>query len=120
MVKANYINTFLFCLDSNYNSNVWRNFRKSYGFHTSTKGQKIGEMIAQLYPLNLPPPSKVGEYTYPRFLSETPLIKDEKLRKLAIERTTQDILEFKRIRLKSEMRNPPLDERGDLAILIII
>lgn len=100
--------------DSNYNSNVWRNFRKSYGFHVDTKDQNISEMIAQLYPLNIPPPSKVGDYSYPRFLTETPLIKDGKMRKLAIDRTTQDILEFKRIRLKSEMRNPPLDESGDI------
>ena len=40
------------------------------------------------------------------------------MRRLAIERTTQDILEFKRIRLQSEMRNPPMDERGWLRFIL--
>ena len=103
--------------DEQYNSNVWRNFRKEYGFYTNTEGQEINEMIASMYPLNVPPPSKVGGYTYSKFLTETPLIKDEKLKKLAIDRTSRDILEFKRLRLKSETRAPPLDQDGNFYLI---
>lgn len=100
--------------DEQYNSNVWRNFRKEYGFYVNTDGQEINEMIASMYPLNVPPPSKVGGYTYSKFLTETPLIKEDKLRKLAIDRTHNDILDFKRLRLRSDMRAPPVDEDGHI------
>ena len=56
---------------------------------------------------------QVGDHSYTKFLTETPLIRDEKLRNLAIDRTTKDILEFKRLRLKSEARKPPLDQDGN-------
>lgn len=100
--------------DAQYNSNVWRNFRKSYGFHTNTEGQKISEMIASMYPLNVPPPSRVGQSTYSKFLHETPLIENERRRNIAISRTMRDIEEFKKLRLKADMRDPPLDESGEL------
>lgn len=100
--------------DEQYNSNVWRNFRRSYGFHVSSDGQKISEMIANMYPLNIPAPSKVGEYTYEKFLRETPLIRDDKMRRLAIERTVRDTDEFKRLRLRSDSRNPPIDPEGKI------
>ena len=102
--------------DAQYNSNVWRNFRKSYGFHTSSDGQKIGEMIASMYPLNVPPPSRIGDYTYAKFLRETPLIKDERRRQIAINRMSKDIEEFKKLRLKADMRDPPMDAQGLLSV----
>lgn len=98
--------------DPNYNSNVWRNFQRQYGFHPDTKGQKIDQMIASMYPLNVPAPSTVGEYNYAKFLTETPIIRDEKLRKMAVDRTTKDLLEFRRLRLRSDSRNPPIDQSG--------
>ena len=104
--------------DKQYNSNVWRNFRKSYGFHMNSDGQKVSEIIASMYPLNIPPPSRVGDYTYAKFLRETPLIKTERRRQIAINRTAQDIEEFKRLRLRADMRNPPLDESGTISIIL--
>lgn len=98
--------------DPSYNSNVWRNFRQQYGFQADTSGQKMNELIASMYPLNIPAPSQVGEHSYSRFLTETPLIRDDKLRTMAIDRTSKDIMEFKRLRLKSEARQPPLDKDG--------
>ncbi|ELU08169.1 hypothetical protein CAPTEDRAFT_208890 [Capitella teleta] len=100
--------------DPNYNSNVWRNFQRQYGFYPNTKGQNIDQMIASMYPLNVPAPSRVGQYNYAKFLTETPTIRNEKLRKLAIDRTTKDIVEFKRLRLKTESRNPPIDQTGNI------
>ncbi|CAH1787017.1 unnamed protein product [Owenia fusiformis] len=101
--------------DPQYNSNVWRNFRKHYGFKTNTDGQNISEMIGSMYPINIPAPSKVGKYTFGKFLTETPsLIADERSRKLAIKRTNCDVTEFKRLRLRSESRNPPMDQTGNI------
>jgi hypothetical protein len=45
--------------DANYNSNVWRNFRRNFGFQTTAEGRKIKDVIATMYPLNIPAPSKV-------------------------------------------------------------
>ena len=98
--------------DKQYNSNVWRNFRKSYGFHTSAEGQKMSEMIATMYPLNVPAASRIGDYTYAKFLKETPLIKDERRRQIAINRTSRDLQEFRRLRLRADVRDPPIDENG--------
>lgn len=100
--------------DTQYNSNVWRNFRRAYGFYVNSEGQKVSEMIANMYPMNVPAPSQVREYTYSKFLRETPLIKDEKRRQYAIDKTAKDIMEFKRMRLRSDMRNPPLDKSGKI------
>ncbi|XP_013384937.1 testis-expressed protein 52 [Lingula anatina] len=100
--------------DPNYNSNVWRNFRLHYGFHTTTEGRKTSEMIAAMYPLNIPPPSKVGKYTFGKFLQETPVIKDPKKRALAIRRTNNELADFRNMKAKSESRYPPIDELGNI------
>ncbi|KAK2153529.1 hypothetical protein LSH36_294g03060 [Paralvinella palmiformis] len=100
--------------DPQYNSNVWRNFRKQFGFHVNSEGQKVSEMIAAMYPLNIPSPSRVGDYTYEKFLTEISLIKDEKLRRMAIRRTGKDVEEFKKLKLRAEVRNPPVDPEGSI------
>ena len=98
--------------DSQYNSNVWRNFRQQYGFHTTTEGQEIGEMIASMYPLNIPSPSKQGKYNYPRFLADTSVVKDSKMKNVLINQTTKDLAEMRRNKIRSEARNPPIDQSG--------
>ena len=98
--------------DPQYNSNVWRNFRQQYGFHTTTDGQKMGEMIASMYPLNVPSPSKQGKYTYARFLADTSLIKDSKQKNVIIKQTVQDLAEMNKNKVRSEARNPPIDQAG--------
>ena len=70
------------------------------------------DFIADMYPVNITPSSRVGNYAYGRFLTESSIIKDPKYKKNAISRIEKDMDEFKRMRLKSDMRNPPLDERG--------
>ena len=98
--------------ETEYNSNVWRNFRKHYGFYTTSQGQKVTDMIATIYPLSIPAPSHVGSYTYARFLAETPLIKDPHQKKIAIERTRTQLRDIKEMSLKSSMRNPTMDSTG--------
>ncbi|XP_060072482.1 testis-expressed protein 52-like [Ylistrum balloti] len=100
--------------DDNYNSNVWRNFRRQYGFSATADGRKISDVIASMYPLNIPPPSQVGDHTFDKFIRESSLFNNDKMKALAMERTKNDVVEFKRLRVKSDARNPPLDESGQI------
>lgn len=100
-------------MDSSYNANVWRNFRTNYGYYISTKGRSIGESMAAAYPINIPKPSKIGDYTYGRFLRETPtLIKDNHVKEIAISRTTMDQNAMELLKIKSNCRYPPIDKEG--------
>ena len=98
--------------DESFNSNVWRNFRRQYGFSTTADGRKISDVIAAMYPLNIPAPSKVGEQTFEKYIREAKLFKSEKFKSMAMSRTRADVDEFKRLRVKSQGRNPPIDEDG--------
>ena len=100
--------------DTNYNSNVWRNFRRHYGFETTVPvdGRKMTDVIAAMYPLNIPTASKVGSQTFEKYIRETSLFKDEKKKALAIQQTRADMEEFQRLKHKTEARNPPLDQSG--------
>jgi hypothetical protein len=50
--------------------------------------------------------------SYEKFLREIDIIKDTRLRQMAIERTVKDTEEFKRLRLRADARNPPIDTEG--------
>jgi hypothetical protein len=106
--------------DPNFNSNIWRNFRKEYGFQTTAEGRRIGDIIATMYPLNIPAPSKVGSHTFDKYLRETKIFRNEKFQALAINRTKADVQDFKRLRIKSDARNPPLDEIGNLFFFVFV
>lgn len=103
--------------DQNFNSNVWRNFRKEYGFNNTAEGRRIGDIIATMYPLNIPAPSRVGDHTFDKYLRESKIFRNAKFESLAINRTKQDAKDFKKLRAKSDARNPPLDELGNYNIL---
>ena len=98
--------------DENFNSNVWRNFRRQYGFNATADGRKISDVIASMYPLNIPAPSKVGEQTFEKYIRESKLFKSDKFKSMAMTKTKNDIDEFKRLRVRSNARNPPIDEMG--------
>lgn len=98
--------------DESFNSNVWRNFRRQYGFHNNAEGSKMSDVIAAMYPLNIPAPSKVGENTFEKYIRETRLFKNDKFKAMAMSRTKSDVEEFRRLRIKSQGRNPPIDEQG--------
>ena len=66
-----------------------------------------------MFPVVVPKPSLLSEHTLGKFLEDNPsYIKNEKQRKLVIKSTDTDVDEFRRLRLKSESRNPPIDRRG--------
>jgi len=98
--------------DESFNSNVWRNFRRQYGFHTHADSGKMSDIIAAMYPLNIPAPSKVGEQTFEKYIRETKLFNDDKFKSMAMSRTKADLEEFRKLRVKSQGRNPPIDEQG--------
>lgn len=100
--------------DENFNSNVWRNFRRQYGFNATADGRKISDVIASMYPLNIPAPSKVGEQSFEKYIRESKLFKSEKFKSMAMSKTKTDVEEFKRLRVKSNARNPPIDEMGNI------
>jgi hypothetical protein len=73
-----------------------------------------------MYPLNIPAPSKVGSHTFDKYLRETKIFRNEKFQALAINRTKADVQDFKRLRIKSDARNPPLDEIGNLFFFVFV
>ena len=100
--------------------NVWRNFRRQFDSSRTDVGTgeagvgrgKIGESVAAMYPIKIPAPSEIGDATYVKFIAESPLIRDGNLRRMAMRKSAEDVAEFKRLRLKSEMRYPPLTKQG--------
>lgn len=100
--------------DASYNSNVWRNFRRNYGFKTTAEGRKMTDVIAAMYPLNIPPASTVGNHTFEKYIRETSLFRDETKKALAVKQTRSDLEEFRRLKYKTQARNPPLDQSGNI------
>lgn len=100
--------------DASYNSNIWRNFRKQFGLNFSADGKKVSDVIAAMYPLNIPAPSNVGENSFEKYVRETRLFENQKAKTLAINRTRSDVAEFKQLKIKSDGRHPPINEKGDI------
>ena len=98
-----------------FNSNIWRNFRTSCGFDTTKKGN-VSESISLLYPINIPPASKVGDYTLASYFKENKrrLFKADKTYELAMKKVERDDALAKFLRLKSDVRNPPIDINGNI------
>ncbi|XP_022106409.1 uncharacterized protein ENSP00000372125 homolog [Acanthaster planci] len=100
--------------DPEYNSNVWRNFSSRVGYRVDSQGRNISELVADMYPIKIPPHSEMSDNTFVKFLSEVPMIKDQKRRDLAVCRSVRELKDFKELKLRSEMRVPPITERGDI------
>lgn len=100
--------------DAEYNSNVWRNFSSRVGYRVDSQGRSVSELVADMYPIKIPPHSEMSENTFVKFLSEVPMIKDQKRRNLAISRSVRELKDFKELKLRSEMRVPPVTDRGDI------
>ena len=98
--------------DTSYNSNIWRNFRKQFGLNFSAEGRKVTDIIAAMYPLNIPAPSNVGDNSFEKYIKETKLFQDEKRKNLAIRRTKTEVNEFKQLKYKSDGRHPPINDKG--------
>ena len=72
----------------------------------------MSDVIAAMYPLNIPSSSKVGVNSFERYVRDTSLFKDKKKRMTAVKQAQADLEEFKRLKYKTEARNPPLDKSG--------
>ncbi|KAL8561693.1 hypothetical protein ACOMHN_054990 [Nucella lapillus] len=100
--------------DPSYNSNIWRNFRRHYGFSAAADDRKIPEVIAAMYPLNIPSASKIGNNSFERYVCDTSLFTNQKKQNWAVKQARTDSEEFKRLKHKTEARNPPLDQTGNI------
>ena len=99
-----------------YNSNLWRNFRSSSGLVAETKKGNVTEAISDLYPMTIPSPSQIGLNTLSSFYEQNRfnMFKSDKSYNLALSRAENDATIMKFLRLKSELRNPPLDFDGSI------
>lgn len=88
-----YLNIF----DLNFNSNVWRNFCKQYGFNIIVEGRKIFEVLVIMYLLNIFVFLKVGDYMFEKYIREMKLFNDEKIVFLVMNWIKVDVQEFKRL-----------------------
>jgi hypothetical protein len=98
-----------------FNSNLWRNFRQSAGIPSTHKGT-VSESISALYPVNIPVPSNMGSHTLAKYYEQNKksFFKTEKSYQLASSKVDKEAAIMKYLRLKSEMRNPPLDYNGNI------
>lgn len=113
----------------NINSNLWRNFCASVGIQpTGTSHQpltsrdksprrpRVTEAVATLYPINIPMPSRLGSNTLSKYYEQNKrdLFANDKSFGVARERVEKEDARMKFLRLKSEMRNPPVDWQGNI------
>jgi len=98
--------------DPEYNSNVWRNFARESGNISLSSRGRVSESIAKMHPLPIPPYNRLGRYTFAKFLSEVTVIPNKHKNQGQIIRHLSDLKEYKRLKLKSEGRRPPVDLMG--------
>jgi hypothetical protein len=98
-----------------FDSNMWRNFRQASGISSNRKST-VSEAISEMYPINIPAPSQVGSNTLTSFYDQNrrSLFRSEKSFKSMSEKVDKEATIMKYLRLKSEMRNPPLDWNGNI------
>ncbi|XP_052030925.1 testis-expressed protein 52 [Apodemus sylvaticus] len=88
--------------DVPYDSNVWRYLTHSNAHHLPAAQPGI------------PPPSWMGPHSFLSFISATPIFVDLKRRKQIIVRTARELKEVEKLKLRSELRAPPLDTDGNI------
>ena len=103
-----------------FSSNVWRNFRNSTGL-SSMRRMKISEATANLYPIKVPAPSYLGPNTLTKYYEQNKenLFRSNKAFYLAKHKAEKESTMMRYLRLKSELRNPPLDHNIDNNILLM-
>lgn len=94
-----------------FQSNVWRNFKNSCGLKSVNTNSTITESIASLYPMNIPVPSQLGSNTLAKYYKDNNL-KAVKTNENLIKKLEKEAALMKYLRLKSELRNPPMDMNG--------
>lgn len=99
-----------------FNSNMWRNFRHTSGLIDENRKSNVSEAISTLYPINIPMPSQVGSNTLSTFYEQNRynMFGNDKSFNLAVARVENEATFMRFLRLKSEIRNPPLDYDGSI------
>ncbi|DAA29181.1 testis-expressed protein 52 isoform X1 [Bos indicus x Bos taurus] len=88
--------------DKPYDSNVWRWLTDSRAHHRPPAEPPV------------PPPSWLGQNSLLTFISCTPIFLDVNRRKQVIFRTMKELQEVEKLKLRSEVRAPPLDTHGNI------
>lgn len=88
--------------DTPYDSNVWRWLTHSNA-HRLPAAQPA-----------IPPPSCMGRHSFLAFISDTPIFLDMKRMNQVVMRTIRELKEVEKLKLRSELRAPPLDARGNI------
>ena len=70
--------------DPEYNANVWRHFRNKEGITFPGERKRISSVVAAMYPLQIPPPSRMGDFTYARFIKNGDIYRDPLMKKKKI------------------------------------
>lgn len=106
-------------IDDNYNSNMWKNFKFVRPKHSADRdgGRKslqspVG-MIADIYPVSVPKPSRIGENTYQKFLQEVKL-PQTKQKIVGWQGQGRQKLQSRTLKVQSECRAPPIDWEGNI------
>ncbi|XP_072340065.1 testis-expressed protein 52-like isoform X2 [Scyliorhinus torazame] len=101
--------------DKEFNSNVWRCYvSKDSEKHSTTGKARVSKLIASLYPIAIPPPSKMGENTWLQFVSCGNLYIDLQGKKKAITILEKELEHNRKLMIKSESRMPPIDSHGNI------
>ncbi|ERE67069.1 hypothetical protein H671_8g18974 [Cricetulus griseus] len=88
--------------DIPYDSNVWR-LLTHFNPHRLPDAQSA-----------IPPPSWMGPNSFLTFIKSTPIFMDSDRKKQVIMRTVKELKEVERLKLRSELRAPPLDVHGNI------
>ncbi|KAJ1165929.1 hypothetical protein NDU88_006346 [Pleurodeles waltl] len=97
--------------DKPYNSDLWRKVASdSVSEEHLPKTRSKCTMGSPSTPI--PPPSRMTENTFLKFLASRVLLVDDKRKEQVISRTSKDLRESERLKLRSQCRDPPRDSRG--------
>ncbi|XP_057560131.1 testis-expressed protein 52 [Hippopotamus amphibius kiboko] len=91
--------------DRPYDSNVWR-------WLTDSRARRCPPAEPPV-----PPPSWMGQNSFLAFISCTPIFLDTKRKNQVILRTVKELREVEKLKLRSEVRAPPLDTNGNILTL---
>lgn len=105
-------------IDDKYNSNMWKNFKFVRPKHSANYGDRNPQQaskgkIAEIYPLTLPKPSRIGENSYHKFLQETKLPQN-KQKIVGWQKQGRQEFQSRTLKVQSECRAPPIDWEGNI------
>ncbi|EDO49159.1 predicted protein [Nematostella vectensis] len=125
--------------DEQYNSNMWKNFKFVRSKQSAAESSKtlspqpkerilkqgdarlidmetdhhVRGNIADIYPLKVPHPSRIGDNTYDKFLGEAKLT-ERKRNRIARQLQNSQDFRIRQMKIRSECRAPPLNWEGEI------